>query len=137
MKRKPASIAIAALIITTIVVLLAAGGLYMYRVSTYKSIISNIVITNPDLMACEDGWYEGSFDAIMVTAKVGVAIEDHRIVKIDLLHHKTDRGESAEPITEHVLAAQSLEVDTISGATNSSKVILKAIEDALEQAQVR
>ncbi|NOW05431.1 uncharacterized protein with FMN-binding domain [Clostridium beijerinckii] len=34
-----------------------------------------------------------------------------------------------------VVKAQSLQVDTISGATNSSKTILKAIENALKPNQ--
>ena len=55
-------------------------------------------------------------------------ISCHEIV---LIEHKNERGAAAEEITDKVIAAQSLQVDTISGATSSSKVVLKAIENAL------
>ncbi len=39
----------------------------------------------------------------------------------------------AEKIPDKVLEEQSLQVDIVSGATFSSKVILKAVEDALNK----
>jgi len=44
------------------------------------------------------------------------------------------KGKPAEAIVDSVVAAQSLQVDIVSGATLSSKCILKAIEVALESA---
>jgi len=38
---------------------------------------------------------------------------------------------AAELITDMVIDSQSLKVDVVSGATYSSKIILKAIENAL------
>ena len=61
-----------------------------------------------------------------------VTVKNHAITDIDLLKHQNGQGKPAEVITERVLAAQSLKVDTVSGATMSSKVILLAIEDALK-----
>lgn len=57
-----------------------------------------------------------------------VTVKDHKIVDILLLNHKNNKGKIGEVINEKVLMAQSLQVDTVSGTTNSSKVILKAIE---------
>jgi uncharacterized protein with FMN-binding domain len=48
------------------------------------------------------------------------------------LEHRNGQGEAAEVIPQMVVDAQSLQVDAISGATFSSKVILLAIEDALK-----
>ncbi|WP_313562885.1 FMN-binding protein [Ruminiclostridium cellobioparum] len=42
------------------------------------------------------------------------------------------RGAKAEAIVDKIISEQSVTVDVISGATNSSKVILKAVENALE-----
>lgn len=137
MKENRARIIFATVVILIVVVLLVSGGLYLYRLSSYKSIVANAVVATPDLALCEDGQYEGSFDAIIVAATVKVTLKDHQITAIEILEHKTDRGHKAEPITELVIATQSLEVDTVSGATNSSTVILMAIQDALEQAQGR
>lgn len=68
----------------------------------------------------------------MVAADVSATVRNHKITDIKILRHKNERGQRAEVIPQRVLAAQSLKVDTVSGATNSSKVILKAIENALE-----
>jgi len=121
------------ILMVTLVVLISATGFYFYRIGVYQSIVAEIVVTTPDLGTVEDGTYQGSFDAFEVAATVEVAVKDHKITAITILRHKTDRGRKAEVITAEVITAQSLQVDTISGATNSSKVILKAIEMALEQ----
>ena len=127
--KKKRIIVIAALVI--FVPLLAFGGSYLYTVARYQQIVSDTVIVTPDLQAVKDGTYLGEYDAIMVSAEVSVTVKDGEITDVVLVRHKTDRGVPAERITQDALAAQSLEVDTITGATNSSKVILKAIENAL------
>ncbi|QTX33854.1 FMN-binding protein [Aminithiophilus ramosus] len=63
-----------------------------------------------------------------------VTVEGGVVTAIDLLRHENGRGEKAEIVVDRVLAAQSLRVDAVSGATGSSKVILKAIERALKKA---
>ena len=51
--------------------------------------------------------------------------------KIVLLEHRNDRGLTAEGIVDSIIENQRITVDVISGATNSSTVIKKAIELAL------
>ncbi|WP_265442817.1 FMN-binding protein [Acetivibrio straminisolvens] len=109
------------------------GGRYLYQTWKYKKIVSEIRISNPDLSTLKDGVYKGSFDAILVAADVTVTVEGSKIKSIKIEKHRNEKGKSAEAITDRVIAEQSIEVDTISGATNSSKVILKAIENALTQ----
>ena len=60
-----------------------------------------------------------------------VFVKDHKIERIELVKHRNGKGAPAEAITGKVVEAQSLQVDAISGATYSSKVILQAIENAL------
>jgi uncharacterized protein with FMN-binding domain len=109
----------------------AFGGTYFYRFTKYKQIVSDINIATIDLSGIPDGTYTGAFDAIFVSAGVTVTVANNQITNIILNEHFNDRGQTAEVITDAVLSAQSLDVDTISGATNSSMVILKAIENAL------
>jgi uncharacterized protein with FMN-binding domain len=78
-----------------------------------------------------DGTYTGSYSAFPVKVRVVVSVKHHVITDIIITHHDNGQGKPAEAIVEDVLAAQSLEVDAISGATYSSKVILLAIADAL------
>ena len=107
------------------------GGKMLIDTTRYRRIISEIEIRSPDLTLIQDGVYFGSFDAILISADVEVTVIDHKITEI-VLDHKNDRGASAEVIIDDVIMQQSLKIDTISGATNSSKVILKAVENALE-----
>ncbi len=99
----------------------------------YHQRVENIQIDNIDLQKVKDGDYTGSFDAILVKVEVLVKVRDHRITDIVLIRHENGRGKPAEVITKSVIEKQSLQVDTISGATASSKVILESIEQALKQ----
>ncbi|AGK98046.1 FMN-binding protein [Clostridium pasteurianum] len=109
------------------------GVNYLINLQKYKNAIKAISIGNVNLSKISDGTYSGSYDAYIIAADVSVAVNNHKITDIKLLRHKNERGQRAEVIPQRVLAAQSLAVDTVSGATNSSKVILKSIENALEK----
>ncbi|MFZ5595997.1 MAG: FMN-binding protein [Bacillota bacterium] len=126
------------LIIILVVVILAIVVFfpvrYLVNVRKYKKMVSEIVISDVDLSKIQDGVYGGSCDVIFIAADVSVSVEKNKIKDIKLIRHKNERGQRAEEIVNRVLNSQSLKVDTISGATNSSKVILKAIENALTTA---
>lgn len=91
-------------------------------------------ILDVNLASAEDGDYLGSYSVFPVSAEVRVTLKNHTISKIELLEHKNGQGQGAEIIPEKVAKAQSLKVDCVSGATYSSKVILKAIHNALLEA---
>jgi len=99
----------------------------------YKERVAAIEIENIDLQTISDGEYIGDFDAIFVKATVKVVVKNHKIEAIEFVQHDNGRGADAEVIPGNVVSAQSLLVDTISGATASSKVILEAIELALKK----
>ena len=100
-------------------------------IKEYQRVITSIEIEDIDLSRVADGEYRGECDAVIVKATVLVKVKDHRITEIQLVEHKHGRGEKAEVLPEKVVASQSLKVDTITGATSSSKAILKAVEQAL------
>lgn len=110
---------------------LVFGGNYLYRAYKYQQIVADIEIQPINLAEIADGVYSGHFDALLVGAKTKVTVKDHKISVVELVEHKTELGEKAEKIVEDVVNQQSLAVDTVSGATNSSKVILKSIDNAL------
>jgi uncharacterized protein with FMN-binding domain len=90
-----------------------------------------IEVKTPDFASFADGTYRGSCDSGLVKAAVDVVMAGGRIEKVTIVSHRYGRGKPAEVIVNDVVRRQSLEVDAISGATRSSKVILKAIEVAL------
>jgi len=62
-------------------------------------------------------------------------LQDGAIVAINLLRHDNGRGASAEQVINDMVDKQTTDVDAISGATNSSNVIRKAVENALNGQQ--
>ena len=98
----------------------------------YRRTISNIVIQTPDISRISDGIYSGSFDTFFISADVSVVVANHEITDVIINNHYHDRGHGAEVVAIEVVNRQSLDVDTVSGATNSCLVILKAIQNALE-----
>jgi len=95
--------------------------------------IDKLVVADVHPSAVKDGVYEASQDNKIVTATVRVEVKGGKIVAIDLLKHDHGPKHGADALIPKVLAAQSLKVDSVSGATYSSKVLLKAIELALDK----
>ncbi|MCF7929111.1 MAG: FMN-binding protein [Spirochaetales bacterium] len=90
-------------------------------------------IKTPDLHSVEDGRWTGNWKAGPVSVEIALTVRSGRIESVELTEHDNWRGEAAEVLVDTIAAEQSLDVDTISGATISSKVILKAAEKALEK----
>lgn len=82
----------------------------------------------------KDGSYLGESTQFPIKVTVEVRLQSQQITNISILEHQTGEGQGAEAILDKVMDAQSLDVDVITGATYSSILILKAIEDALEKA---
>jgi uncharacterized protein with FMN-binding domain len=82
-----------------------------------------------------DGVYEGSYRGGPNKAFVEVTIENNRIIDIQIVEHWTLKGKSAESIIpERIIENQSTDVNVVSGATNSSIVIMNAVQRAVENA---
>lgn len=110
------------------------GHILVYFVDyrNYQTKIHDIQIGDVHISGIRDGIYTGAYNAGYICAKVEVTVKDGEIVNINLLQHDNERGALAEKITDRVITEQKVEVDAISGATNSSMVIKKAIENALQ-----
>jgi len=68
-----------------------------------------------------------------MVAALGLTVQAGRIEAVEVRRHFHGPGHGAEQIVDRVLAAQSLEVDEVTGATYSSRVSLLAIREALEK----
>lgn len=85
-----------------------------------------------------DGIYTGEAQGYGGPVKMEVTIENGQITDCTVLSaEKEDTAyfDAAQGVIDEVLDEQTAEVDTVSGATFSSKGILGAVEDALEQAK--
>ena len=112
---------------------LFAGGLYLKSIGDYKAKVDALTFEEIDLKKVEDGVYEGQCDTGVVQARVQVTVRDHRMESIELLEHENGRGTPAEAILDQMVQNQTTAVDAVSGATCSSKVIRKAVENALAE----
>lgn len=97
----------------------------------YKESVSQIFVSDVDLTGIEDGNYIGECNVGYVYAKVEVIVKNNSLQQISILEHRTERGKPAETIVNDMVSQQQVHVDAITGATNSSKVIMKAVENAL------
>ena len=98
--------------------------------SSYKT----IQIDSPNLSGKPDGIYRGECDLSGTPVKVilDVTIENQTISQISIIKNSSSPiGKKALKIIDSIIEQQSLNVDVISGATASSKAILKATENAL------
>lgn len=90
-----------------------------------------VEMQNIDLTRVQDGSYIGEYSTETNKAKVKVNVKSNKIISIDILKHENGLGEKAEKLIEDVVNQQTVDVDNVSGATASSNVIKKAIENAL------
>lgn len=126
MKRKLVLI----LVIVLLIISAVGFGIIKHIESNLKS-LKYIQIPEVDMSEIQDGVYSGSYSVAPVSAEVSVTVKDHIITDIQIIKHINGQGASAEIITDRVIESQSLQVDSITGATYSSKVILCAIRNAL------
>lgn len=100
---------------------------------SYQKRIAQVEVTNVDVSQIADGSYIGEYDAGYVYAKVEVTVKDGKIDKVELLEHRTERGQKAEVLPARMVEEQQVDVDTVSSATNSSKAIKQAVYNALTE----
>ena len=92
----------------------------------------NLSIEHVDVSGIENGIYSGEYTYLKFTYKVAVHINEHKITKIDIINNRSSsQSKMAEEIAANIVAEQRNDVDVISGATTTSKALLKAIENAL------
>ena len=115
-----------------LIILLALVPLF---VSCSTNQFADIQAHLPDLGGKADGVYRGDFDleGTPVRVTVDVTIVNRSIVAVDIVRHTgAPIGRRAFVMTDRIIESQSLNVEVVSGATGSSKAILKAVEDALQ-----
>ncbi len=128
MKTKYLLLGIPAALLTLVIIV---GVVFAIRFSDYQKRIDTLTIQPLRFSDYADGTYTGSYDLFLVKAKIRLTIEDKKLTDIELLQHVNGEGAPAERILDDLLESQTLDVDVVSGATASSKAILKAAEDAL------
>lgn len=86
----------------------------------------------------EDGVYTGVSLGKRPEITVKVIIEEDKIRAIEIVSHKESMEYCEIPfqvIPKEIISSQCVEVDAVSGATNTSMRLIKAVENAVEKAK--
>ncbi len=128
------SIHILIVVLSTLILLGVGISLAFRQVETNLQNLVALPVLHVMPLSLADGTYEGSYSTFPIKVRVQVHVLEQRIQAISLLEHRNGQGGAAEAILKTLVEEQSLAVDTVSGATYSSIVILKAVEQALAKA---
>ena len=130
-----------------IVLLLALFGLVMAGLdASARREIAEMEIGQVDFGSLSDGTYTGVYTggkSHMRDVSLEVTVQNGTVTSVTILSGAVDQngnpvelnnGVSAQEFLNRALEAQTLEIDAVSGATLTSKALLKALENALLQA---
>mgnify|MGYP002640520621 CR=1 FL=1 len=107
------------------------GLLGYYDLESYR----NMSINSPDLTQIRDGEYPASVSYSGFEYGVLVKIQDQVITAVEIVKNRdSDYARFAEGVIPRIIKHQTPNVDGITGATTTSKCLMKAVEQALEGA---
>lgn len=96
----------------------------------------NIPIGILDFSKLKDGIYIGCYKAGRWSNEVKVTVSSGKVTGIRILRDVRFAMRSvSEDVMNSIMEAQSLQVDTVSGATITTRAYLKAVENALTEAK--
>lgn len=128
MKGKKKGLKIFLIILGAIVIIITGFVVYLnVGLDVKDAFISKVNISN-----LPDGKYNGEFTGSRFSNTLEVTVDGGKIVNIEILKDMSVViPDLSNEIFNEVIAAQSLQVDAVAGATASTKAYLKSLEDAL------
>ncbi|HPF16356.1 MAG TPA: FMN-binding protein [Thermotogota bacterium] len=125
------------LIVLLFIAIVVIAGIFIIKNLIDKLEVSleelkDMEIENVDISKIPNGIYKGQYAQFPIDVVLSVTVDNGQITDIQIQKHVNGKGKDAEKITDKVISQKNLQVDTITGATYSSIVILKAIEQALK-----
>lgn len=120
------------LLVIACVIGIAVGGIRLVmdrQVGKMYAQLDAVAVAAPEQVA--DGTYEGTAETPLVKVTVEVTVQKHALREIRLLRHENGQGAPAEAMLPEMLSRNTSKVDSVSGATLSSKAIRAAVRNAL------
>ncbi len=101
--------------------------------------VAQMTITDVDLTDIYDGDYVGQFTCCHFTYSVMTTMRRERIASVAMLANNNSKAarKAAQIVLPRIVEAQSPNVDPVTGAATSSKAIMKAVENSLNNAPRR
>jgi uncharacterized protein with FMN-binding domain len=120
------------IVLTAVLILALVIGSGVFYITRGLKTGAGLAIGSVDLNTLGDRDYKGSYDSGRFSNEVSVTVKDHRITDIELVKDVTfSKPEVYETLFNRVMEKQDVTVDTVSGATVTSKAYLRSIENAL------
>ena len=129
-KRSPLKKVLIGLGIFILIVAVGAGAVLLITEGQRKE-DKNLAIADVDFSKVPDGTYRGSYEGwnkfnVLVTVAVG------KVTDIEIAEGSPNPATGVtDDILERIVSGQSLDLDAVSGATVTTKGLLKAVERAL------
>ena len=126
--------------LAVLAVVALAGGVGWLRLQKEHKEARSLPLNAVDFARLRDGRYHGAYEGGMYRWRANacdVTVANGKVTDIQLVGSQDPGSKNTqhEALYDRVIEAQSLQVDTISGASLTSKAYLQCIENALVQAQ--
>ena len=94
--------------------------------------VRQMKIQDVDMSSVMDGAHVGSYLYSGFEYRVQTVVRDHIITDIIILDNRdTKYAKKAEEVVAEIIKEQTPNVDAVSGATTTSKALMKAVENSL------
>jgi uncharacterized protein with FMN-binding domain len=93
--------------------------------------VRKLVVNPVNLSRIADGTHEGRFARGRFSYTVEVSVQDHRIAAVKLMGPQQAQDTLIREVLDSIVRNQSVTVDTVSGASLTTKAVSKAVENAL------
>ena len=125
MKKGKKILLIAGIVVATLLAVMAAAAF------PGMGAVRRMTVDAVDLSQVADGRYQGSFKKGRFSYAVQVEVKDHRIQAAASTGSAQAQNEVVKRILARIVEAQSVPVDTVSGASLTTKAVSKAVQSAL------
>lgn len=131
-KSKSNKVSLVLILIVALAIVGVFGARYMLAMNKEQQAVRALVIEDQDLSSIHDGVYTGYYTYGGFTYEASVTIRNYTIRDIEIIKNRNSKyAKMAEGVVENILKKGNVNVEVVSGATTTSKALLKAIEQAL------
>ncbi len=67
----------------------------------------------------------GKYDVNFIYAKVEVTVKNRKIVSINLLEHRHERGKTAQTVINKIIDEQKIDFDAVSGVIKYKRLLIQ------------
>ena len=124
------------IIVIAAIIILAGGGFFFFRMKLfdmYEEVCREYDKTPEiDITAVSDGTYSAKWGKFVVNADLDVVVKGGKIEKINMKKMECGEGYEGLETIDRIVKNQKVKVDSVTGATTSSKVIMITTAKALQ-----